>query len=53
MTLPHRIKHNRSLSPNDPEFDEDLANISDEDYQQGMMDLAERKLEERGLGLYE
>ena len=43
MSLPRQIKHNRSLSPNDPEFDEDLANISDEDIEQGMMDLAERK----------
>lgn len=50
MNLPQRIKHNRTLSPNDPEFDEDLADISDEDYQQGMMDLAERKLDERGWG---
>ena len=50
MNLPQLIKHNRSLSPNDPEFDEDLADISDEDYEQGMMDEAERKLEGRGWG---
>ena len=50
MTLPHRIKHNRSLSPNDPEFDEDIAGISDKDIEQGMMDLAERKLDERENG---
>ena len=50
MNLPQQIKHNRTLSPNDPEFDEDLADISDEDYEQGMMDEAERKLEERRWG---
>ena len=50
MSLPRQIKHNRSLSPQDPEFDEDLADISDEDYEQGMMDLAERKLDERRWG---
>lgn len=50
MNLPQRIKRNRSLSPNDPEFDEDLADISDEDIEQGMMDEAERKLEEREWG---
>ena len=50
MNLPRQIKHNRSLSPQDPEFDEDLADISDEDCEQGMMDEAERKLEEREWG---
>lgn len=50
MNLQRKIKHNRTLSPNDPEFDEDLANISDEDIEQGMMDEAERKLEEREWG---
>ena len=50
MSLPRQIKHNRSLPPNDPEFDEDLADISDKDYEQGMMDQAERRLEESQHG---
>jgi len=51
MTDPYKaIKHNRSLAPNDPEFDEDLADISEEDYENGMIDRAEQRMDEMKEG---